>query len=192
MAATPETLERILDGALRALARRGIRKLSMSDIGAEAGVSRGTLYRYFRSKDQVLEAIGTHVKTGFVNALTEAVDGVANPRERLRRALDVVVHYPDAHPESILALEVEPAFAIAFLRREFPEYVKALRKALKPVFAATPAIQDGSISETDMTDLLQRLAMSAFLLPSEVSPRVPELVAQLWPPTDSAGSTGHL
>ena len=49
--ANNETVNRILDGALRALARRGLRKLSMSDICEEAGISRGTLYRYFKSKD---------------------------------------------------------------------------------------------------------------------------------------------
>lgn len=180
MPAANDTTERILDGALRALARRGVRKLSMSDIGDEAGVSRGTLYRYFRSKDEVLEAIGTHVKTGFVTALDKAVEGVDDSQERLRRALGVVVHYPDTHPESIVVLEAEPAFAIAFLRREFPEYVKALRRALQPVFSETTAIQNGTISEGEVADLLQRLAMSAFLLPSKVGGRVPELVAGLW------------
>lgn len=50
MAASSDTHTRILDGALSALARRGVRKLSMSDVGAEAGISRGTLYRYFRDK----------------------------------------------------------------------------------------------------------------------------------------------
>lgn len=180
MAAANDTTGRILDGALRALARRGVRKVSMSDIGEEAGVSRGTLYRYFQSKDEVLEAIGTHVKIGFVTALDDAVRDVTDPRERLRRALHVVVHYPDTHPESILVLEAEPAFAIAFLRREFPAYVKALRTALKPVFAETTAVQDGAISEADLADLLQRLAMSAFLLPSAASSRMPEIVADLW------------
>ena len=48
---------RILSGALDAIAARGVKRLSMSDIIDASGVSRGTLYRYFSNKDQVLSAV---------------------------------------------------------------------------------------------------------------------------------------
>ena len=47
---------RILSGALDAIASRGVKRLSMSDIIDASGVSRGTLYRYFSNKDEVLGA----------------------------------------------------------------------------------------------------------------------------------------
>jgi DNA-binding phage protein len=48
---------RILSGALDAIASRGARRLSMSDIIEASGVSRGTLYRYFSNKEEVLSAV---------------------------------------------------------------------------------------------------------------------------------------
>lgn len=152
----------------------------MSDIGEEAGVSRGTLYRYFRSKDEILEAIGAHVASGFELALDEAVRGVDDPKERLRAAIHVVVHYADTHPEAILVLEAEPAFAIAFLRRQFPHYVDVLRGGLGPVFAASPAVRNGTIKERELAEIFQRLAMSTVLLPSPLGKRMPDLIAKLW------------
>jgi AcrR family transcriptional regulator len=43
----------ILDATDRLLAPRGYRSLTIDDIAAEAGVSRRTIYMYFRSKEEV-------------------------------------------------------------------------------------------------------------------------------------------
>ena len=56
---------KILSGAIDVIANRGARRLSMSDIIDTSGVSRGTLYRYFSNKDEVLAAVSEFVCTGF-------------------------------------------------------------------------------------------------------------------------------
>jgi AcrR family transcriptional regulator len=49
---------RIVDGALRCIARQGTRKTTVDDLAREAGVSRATLYRTFAGgKDAVLGAV---------------------------------------------------------------------------------------------------------------------------------------
>ena len=45
---------RILDGALRAFARKGFYGTKVSEIAQEAGVADGTIYLYFRNKDDLL------------------------------------------------------------------------------------------------------------------------------------------
>ncbi|WP_328403237.1 TetR/AcrR family transcriptional regulator [Streptomyces sp. NBC_00390] len=47
----------ILDGAARCFARNGFHATSMQDILREAGLSAGAVYRYFRSKEELIEAI---------------------------------------------------------------------------------------------------------------------------------------
>ncbi|MFF8808968.1 TetR/AcrR family transcriptional regulator [Streptomyces omiyaensis] len=47
----------ILDGATRCFARNGFHATSMQDVLAEAGLSAGAVYRYFRSKDELIAAI---------------------------------------------------------------------------------------------------------------------------------------
>src|SRR5689334_2222426 len=56
----PENEERqqqILDAAAAVIMRLGYDKTSMGDIAAEAGASRGTVYLYFKSKDELFEAL---------------------------------------------------------------------------------------------------------------------------------------
>ncbi len=47
----------ILDAAMQVFARRGFHKARMDDIAREAGLSKGALYWYFRSKDAIIEAL---------------------------------------------------------------------------------------------------------------------------------------
>ncbi|WP_419928865.1 TetR/AcrR family transcriptional regulator [Candidatus Poriferisocius sp.] len=60
--------ERILDAARRCYLRFGPTKMSMRDVADEAGVSRGSVYKYYQSRDQLLEelidqGIGTFART---------------------------------------------------------------------------------------------------------------------------------
>lgn len=47
----------ILDGARRAFLAQGFDAASMNDIAREAGVSKGTIYSYFPSKDELFAAL---------------------------------------------------------------------------------------------------------------------------------------
>ena len=46
--------DRILDGWNRLLARYGYRKLTMDDLASEVGIGKGTIYLYFRSKEDLV------------------------------------------------------------------------------------------------------------------------------------------
>lgn len=52
-----EQRERILLAAARCFARRGFHVTSMDDVIAEAGLSAGAVYGYYRGKDQLIEAV---------------------------------------------------------------------------------------------------------------------------------------
>ncbi len=52
-----ERTEQILDAALTVFSRRGIDRARMTDVGDEAGLSKATLYLYFKSKDALVGAI---------------------------------------------------------------------------------------------------------------------------------------
>jgi AcrR family transcriptional regulator len=47
----------LLRGALAAFARHGLRRATMQDVAAAAGVAKGTLYNHFRTKDDVARAL---------------------------------------------------------------------------------------------------------------------------------------
>ena len=47
----------ILDAAMKTFSRKGYHAATISDVAAEAGLGKGTLYLYFRSKDAMTEAL---------------------------------------------------------------------------------------------------------------------------------------
>ena len=52
-ASTPEVTAKVVEGALRAISRFGLSKLTVDDVAREAGISRATLYRYFPGRGAV-------------------------------------------------------------------------------------------------------------------------------------------
>jgi TetR/AcrR family transcriptional regulator, repressor for uid operon len=71
----PEVTAKVVEGALRAIARFGITKLTVDDVAREAGISRATLYRYFPGRGAVLAAVveseTARLQQGLDDALAE-------------------------------------------------------------------------------------------------------------------------
>ncbi|MGW4054722.1 TetR/AcrR family transcriptional regulator [Streptomyces sp. NPDC004779] len=69
----------ILDGAARCFARNGFHATSMQDVLAEAGLSAGAVYRYFRSKDELIAAIAEETFARIRGAFAEATGATPPP-----------------------------------------------------------------------------------------------------------------
>jgi AcrR family transcriptional regulator len=67
------TETRILDAAERCMARYGLR-VSMRDVAAEAGISRGSVYRYYADRDALVAAVIERTADRFVAAAAREVD----------------------------------------------------------------------------------------------------------------------
>jgi len=81
----PEKYDRILEAALAVFAEKGFFVSRISDIADRANVADGTVYLYFKNKDEILAtAINTAFDTFMNNARTE-LEKIANPAERLRK-----------------------------------------------------------------------------------------------------------
>jgi AcrR family transcriptional regulator len=64
----------ILDAARRCFVRNGFHATSMQDVLAEAGLSAGAVYRYFRSKDEIIAAIAGEAVAEIAGAVDGALD----------------------------------------------------------------------------------------------------------------------
>src|ERR687892_1283375 len=73
----------ILDAALVCFSRRGFHQTSMQAIFEESGLSPGAVYRYFKSKEEIVEAIATETLSGFAVAMQSRDSG--RPDEVLGR-----------------------------------------------------------------------------------------------------------
>jgi len=156
---------RILSGALDAIAARGVKRLSMSDIIDASGVSRGTLYRYFSNKDQVLSAVAEFVCTGFESGIREAGKGIADPIERLRAVMQFYSRYTEENTPGRI-FEVEPAFHLAFFRSRFSRYKQAVLDALEPTFDYLDHLLGDEVNRDGFVEMLVRIQLSTMLVPA--------------------------
>ena len=117
-AAEQSTRRRILAATFIVLARDGRRKLQLSDVAAEANVSRPTLYRYFGSKDGLLDAFGLYEQDNFDAGITSAMAGLSGP-DRLDAALRFVVDFQSSYSLGSLA-DIEPEHVIHQMKRALP------------------------------------------------------------------------
>lgn len=159
------SVQKILDGTLRAIRDVGARRLSMSDISDASGVSRGTLYRYFGSKEDVLSAVSEYVCTSFERGIAEAGIGIADPMERFRAVMRFYAHFTiERSPERIF--EVEPAFHLEFLRTHFPRHKAAVRRALDLSLDHLEAVIGSAIDRDLYVEQLVRLQLSTLIVPA--------------------------
>ena len=90
----------------------------LSEVAAEAGVSRPTLYRYFPSKEELLDAFATYEQDNFDAGMAAAVAGLRG-NDRLDAALQFIVDYQASYSLSFMA-EIEPEHVLSHIQRAIP------------------------------------------------------------------------
>ncbi|MEH6758647.1 MAG: helix-turn-helix domain-containing protein [Parasphingorhabdus sp.] len=156
---------RILSGALDAIASRGVKRLSMSDIIEASGVSRGTLYRYFSNKDEVLVAVAEFVCVGFETGIRDAGNGILDPMERFKSVMRFYGQYTiENSPDRVF--EVEPAFHLAFFRSRFDRYKQAVLEALEHTFDYFDGLLGEPMNREAFVEMLVRMQLSTLLVPA--------------------------
>ena len=75
----------ILDAATTVFAKRGYFSAQVADVARGAGVAAGTVYLYFRSKDDILTSIFDRTMKEAIDEGRAAIAGLTDPVERLRR-----------------------------------------------------------------------------------------------------------
>lgn len=89
-AARSHAAGRILDAASKLFYERGIQAVGMDLIVKEAGVAINTLYKYFPSKDKLVEEYLLRRDARWLYWLTSSVNKVKGPRERLLAIFDAL------------------------------------------------------------------------------------------------------
>lgn len=117
-AAAGSSRRRILDATCVVLSRHGHRNLQLSDVAAEAKVSRPTLYRHFGSKEGLLEAFSRYEQDKFDAGIAEAMTGLWGV-DRLDAALQFVVNFQSVHSSKSM-VDNEPQHVLAQMRRVLP------------------------------------------------------------------------
>jgi AcrR family transcriptional regulator len=94
----------ILDAATRLFAERGLTAAPTSEISKQAGVAEGTLFAYFKTKDDLINALYREIKLELADAMMSDFPRKKNVRARLRHVWDRYVNWGIANSKQRKAL----------------------------------------------------------------------------------------
>jgi AcrR family transcriptional regulator len=112
------TRQRLLAATAEVLGRSGMTKLSLSEVALQAGVSRPTLYRWFASKQELLDSFGLWERRMYESGVAKATAGLRG-QDKVDAALKFIVDYQHSYP-GLRMVDVEPAHVIGRLAQVIP------------------------------------------------------------------------
>jgi AcrR family transcriptional regulator len=149
----------IMTGAEKLLGVRRFHEITMDDVARTAGVGKGTIYRYFRDKDDLFAQVAT---SGYdqLHDLIRGVDPAGSVRDRLERACKLIGEFFAARRQLFRVMQTEEARLAAGTKR--------LRKRMfqqryKIVDALAEVIRQGVESAQIRDDIDPRVLAAVFL-----------------------------
>src|SRR2546423_3424984 len=92
-------IQSIQEAAMRVIARRGMAAATMQEIADEAGVAKGTIYLYFRDRDELVEKTFEHSMSDLHQRVEEALEKPGTFEEKLRAVLAAQIGFFQANRE---------------------------------------------------------------------------------------------
>ncbi|MGE2690745.1 TetR/AcrR family transcriptional regulator [Mycolicibacterium pulveris] len=160
------TRHRILEATAEVLARSGQTKLSLSEVALQAGVSRPTLYRWFSSKSELLDAFGRYESEVFDTGVSAATAGLRGT-EKLDAALRFIVDYQHSY-SGVRMVDIEPevvipqlAAVIPVMRARLERLMSGSNRAIKAATVIRVAISHFIVRSDDDEQFLAQLRHAA-------------------------------
>jgi len=163
--------EQILACAARAFVRRGVGAATVRDIAREAGCTAGSLYTYFKGKEELVTALRDHLQTGLLATFAVPTPGGLGFRQRLESLLTRQFEFMKRHGEALMLLAGSEHSQGD--KPGSPHRGKYL-KALQEWFGREARPGDlGTYSAVEAAPVLVGIAMTLFGMPGSAS-KVPD------------------
>lgn len=162
------TERQIVDAAYEAVSVYGITRLSLADVAKRAHLSRQTLYRYFPSKDDLLDAVVAREEQRFRDQISAAVRETHSSEAALRAAIVATLEGVRTHPLIERLLETEPETLIPYLTVGTLPGPSSNRHLARMLEHLVPEMSSEDVRRT--ADVLSRLIISYVLDPFDGSP----------------------
>lgn len=126
---------RILEAAVAVIAEKGFANSRVSEIAARAGVADGTIYLYFKSKDQILMAALDDAFSQFLATARQEVAPIQDVRQKLRTVIFLHLSAMNANRALAVVLQTElrqsAKFLAEFSQRQLRSYLSFLRDIIR-------------------------------------------------------------
>lgn len=114
----------ILKAATQVFARRGFHQSQVADVARAAGIAAGTVYLYFRSKDELLVSIFERTMKDTLEEGQAALAGVQDPRDRLKRIARLHLERMGRDRDLAVVFQVELRQSTKFMERFSSSYLR--------------------------------------------------------------------
>lgn len=148
-----EKYQRILDAAVEVIAERGYFNSPVSAIAARAGVADGTIYLYFKNKDDVLRAAIDETFGRYHEHVVEQFQTVHDPKGQLEVIARLHLESAKKHRSMAILMQTEmrqsARFIAEFSHKHLVRYIQMVREVVRRgqqegVFR--PDISDGVVA----------------------------------------------
>jgi len=127
--------EAILRAAVKVFARGGFFNSKVADVAHEAGVADGTVYLYFKNKDDILVSIFNHVMDEALARGRQQLEAVDDPIDKLKRIvyahLDRIGRDRDLAVVFQVELRSSTKFMEQFSATKVTEYLELIRQVIE-------------------------------------------------------------
>ena len=134
-ASSADKRELILGAATKVFARSGYFNSKVADIAAEAGIADGTVYLYFKSKDEILHSIFDRAMERFIGEGQRQLAELATPVERLRKIAQLHLERLGADRDLAVVFQVELRGSTKHMQEfsaaGFAEYLDIIRETIE-------------------------------------------------------------
>jgi TetR/AcrR family transcriptional regulator, fatty acid metabolism regulator protein len=103
----PAKPQQIIDAAIRIFARNGYYNSRVSDIAREAGIASGTIYLYFKTKDEILVTLFREKMAEWVAFARAEIATEPDARAKIRRLVALHFTVLERNPELAEVVQVE-------------------------------------------------------------------------------------
>lgn len=122
-----EKYQAILDAATEAFAEYGFFNSQISKIAKLAGVADGTIYLYFKNKEDILISLFTERMGQFINEICQEIEECRSAKERLLRIIKTHLRYMQENRSLAMFAQIE-------LRQSNPKIREAISGPLREYF----------------------------------------------------------
>ncbi|HJR52068.1 MAG TPA: TetR/AcrR family transcriptional regulator [Gemmatimonadales bacterium] len=99
--------QQIIEAAVRVFARKGYFSSRVSDIAREAGIAAGTIYLYFKTKEDILIMLFRDKMAAFVASLRRAIVDEPDAVAKVRRLVSLHFEMLEGNPDLAEVVQVE-------------------------------------------------------------------------------------
>jgi AcrR family transcriptional regulator len=124
-----EVRDAIMDTAATLVAEHGLRSVTMSQIAAETGIGRATLYKYFPDVEAILFAWHDRQIAGHLEYLATVRDQAGDAGQRLHAVLEayaLISHESRAHHDTELAALLHRGQQVAQAQQQLRDMIREL------------------------------------------------------------------